>query len=144
FCHFGGSMKWKNSVYWPRPWLSASVRLTTMALFQRDADGELIYAQEPKRKRRLRNPRGEERRRARRYEWRHDSVVWTVTGQGRELEIDARTCDLSAGGCSVLLDQEIPPGSFLDLQMPHLDQLDEVAEAAEADEAGEADEATDF
>jgi hypothetical protein len=114
-------MKQKNLIYRPQP-PSASVPLSTLALFQRDTDGRLVRALPINLSRWKRNPKGEERRTARRFEWRHDSLVWTVTSQGRVDANEARTCEVSRGGCSLLLDHEIQPGSLLDL---HVDAIDE-------------------
>jgi len=109
-------MKQKNGLYQPGSTDCATTPLSTWALFRRDASGNLVYAPRAESWRQP-HPRGEERRTARRFEWRHDAMVCTVTAQGRVPAGSGRTCEFSSGGCSVLLDQPFEPGTLLDLQL---------------------------
>lgn len=110
-------MKARFSLYYGPDARSASVQLRTQSLFRRDANGDLVHAPLPHRSRQTMNPRAEERRGKPRFEWRHDAKAWTVDGHGRMECREARSCNLSRGGCCLLLDQRVDVGSFLDLQV---------------------------
>jgi hypothetical protein len=127
------AMKGKNCFYRPEAAQSSAARLSTMALFMRDANGELVYAPLRKKSPTELNPNSEDRRAAPRREWRQDALLWTVSLQGRLHHLNARTCELSAGGCSLLLDEAVEPGSYVDLQLGQDDE-------SEADQANEMDE----
>jgi hypothetical protein len=94
----------------------ASVPLSTLALFRRDASGKLVYHPPAKKAPQDRNPKIEERRQSRRFELRQDARAWTVTAQGKQDGREVRTCDVSRGGCALLVEQQVEPGLFLDLQ----------------------------
>jgi len=117
-------MKEKNMLYRPGSRRSATVPLTTLGLFQPDGTGRLEYTPPGKPVRQARNPRAEERRFSRRFEWRHDVAGWTVTAQGRTTYFEARSCDVSRMGCCLLVDHELDAGAFLDIQVCDLDELD--------------------
>jgi hypothetical protein len=114
----GYAMKWKDEIYRPEYPVLPNMPLRTMGLFERDASGHLVYAPTRQPIPRQPNPRGEDRRASRRLEWRHDGMIWTVNGQGRVLIGATRTCNVSVGGCCILLDRDVEPGTLLDLDLP--------------------------
>jgi hypothetical protein len=114
-------VKARLTFYHPEHARSATVQLRTQSLFQRDANGELIHAPQEARSPQTMNPRAEERRSKLRFDWRHDAKAWTVHGHGRKECREARSCNLSRGGCCLLLDQAVAVGSFLDLQVEEAD-----------------------
>ena len=109
-------MKQKNQIYQPEKHLT-SIPLSTLALFRRDDDGLLVYAPLRRRYRGNFNPSVEERRRRRRFPWRKDAHGWIVVDQEWTDAISIRTCEVSAGGCTVLLDQQVEIGTILDIEV---------------------------
>src|SRR5262249_25370306 len=117
------AMKGKFDQYPEEPSSRALIQLRTMALFQRDPSGVLVYAPPPKTPQ-DRNPTVEERRLTRRFEYRQDARASTVTAQGKQDGQEVRTCDVSRGGCAILLEQPVKPGLFLDLRFEIPDLAD--------------------
>jgi len=112
-------MKEKNQLYEEHSSYSAGMRLRTLGLFQRDAEGYLVYVPRDRTPQEI-NPRAEERRLTPRHEWRQDGLAWIVTNEGRSESIQVRTCEVSHGGCTLLLPQQVVSGTFLDLSVPGL------------------------
>lgn len=96
--------------------------LSTLNLFARNERGELVYSP------RWHQPHPEiaERRGARRFEWRKTAHCRLVASNGDLGEWQAVWgCEVSRGGFSLLAEQDLPVGCFIDLQ------LDDVAEVGE-------------
>jgi hypothetical protein len=107
-------MKEKNRIYRPEP-EGSSTPLSTMTLFERDSDGDLVYARELENQWRKRPSTPGDRRSCRRIEWRRDGICRTVVPGSLDQEQEARTCNISRGGISLLLTKRIEVGSYLDL-----------------------------
>ncbi|OAI47126.1 hypothetical protein AYO44_10130 [Planctomycetaceae bacterium SCGC AG-212-F19] len=107
-------MKEKDRFYGPQARASATVDLRTMALFERNTDGYLVYARKLVRRWRKTYPTAGERRARRRIEWRKDVMCRVLSSQRLGPEVEARTCNLSRGGVSLLLAERVNVGSYID------------------------------
>ena len=97
-----------------------------MRLFKKDETGRLIYAKLRRRHPGTFNPSVEERRARKRHDWRKDAAAWIVTEEGWSEPFPVRTCQLSAGGCTLLLEREVDASCFLDIEVegaPEADML---------------------
>lgn len=106
-------MKEKDRFYGPAASESANVALRTMTLFERDADGYLVYARKLLKRWRKADTLGD-RRTCRRFEWRKDVTCRLLFGRRLGPKIQARTCNLSRGGVSLLLAERLDVGSYID------------------------------
>jgi hypothetical protein len=107
-------MKEKDRFYGPRAGESANVDLRTMTLFERDEKGYLVYARKLVKRWRKALPIPGERRTCRRIEWRKNVTCRVLSGRRVGPEVEARTCNLSRGGVSLLLADRIAVGSHID------------------------------
>jgi hypothetical protein len=107
-------MKEKDRFYGPRSEDCSTIKLRTLRLFERDADGYLVYARQLMRRWRKTYPVAGERRARRRVEWRKDVACRVLAEQTLGPEVEARTCNLSRGGVSLLLAERVDVGSYID------------------------------
>jgi hypothetical protein len=115
-------MKEKNRIYSNLKIESIGrMPLSTMALFQKGPKGKLVHAPRVRPDGPHRNPLTGERRIDLRREYRHDATCREMTAQGPGAAIEARVCEVSAGGFSLLLDQAIEPGSYLEIRVAEVD-----------------------
>ena len=115
-------MKERNRIYsCPNNKSTGRIPLATLALFRKGPTGKLVHAPLVLPDGPHRNPLTGERRGDLRREYRHDAVCREMTAQGPGPAIEARVCEISAGGFSILLDQAVEPGNYLEIEVADVD-----------------------